>query len=643
MSSSLLSARAQGSGPPAEAFFSDASVQEMQISPSGRYLATIVLAPDGKGTRVVVSDLQDKEPDRAVAAFSRARASSLLWVSDELLIFEAGEDRDRSVRVSGRSLMTVRRNGEGLRVIIAANDFSQSTSSTKALNFSHFFIQMGAAGSDEIIVGETLYDAAYEVKAVRPLALNVRTGARRSVTPSEPPSAKRWLFDPQGRPRLAVSIDGDKGAYHWLDLKNQTWKELARFTPLKAPYAPEFVAGDDTLFVSVAGADGDELRRFDMQTGQPETDAMVATPGFSSSMERVTERDSGELLGLRLLTDARVNVWLTPALQGLQAKVDAALPGRVNVMQCSACDRLDVLPVFSYSDRAPGDFLLYRRKEDKWQRLGSQHPKIEAGAMSPLQFHRIRARDGADLPLWVTLPSGDKRPRAAVVMVHGGPWVRGRDWAWDAEGQFLASRGYVVIEPEFRGSMGYGDRHFRAGFKQWGQAMQDDVTDALRFAVKQGWVDEKRVCILGGSYGGYATLMGLAKDPSQYRCGVASFAVSDPMLMFTVHWSDISSQAKNYSYKETIGDPVADAAMLAANSPLAQAARIKAPVLLAYGGRDRRVPIVHGERMRDALTKAGNPPEWVVYDDEYHGFRFEETRVDFWKRTETFLGKHLAP
>lgn len=643
LSSSLPSAKAQGNAPPIEAFFSDAPMQAMQPSPSGRYLATIVLAPDGKGTRIVVSDLQDREPDRAIAAFSRARVSGLRWVSDELLIFEAAEDRDRSIRVSGPSLMTVRRDGESLRLIIAANDFSASTSSTKPLNFSHFFIQMGAFGSDEIIVGETLYDAIGEVKAVRPLALNVRSGARRSVTPSEPPHAKHWLFDPQGRPRLAVSIDGGKGAYHWLDLKSGTWKELARFTALKAPYSPEFVAADDTLFVSVAGPDGDELRRFDMPAGRPEPEAIVATPGYSNAMRRVIDRSSGELLGLRLLTDARVNVWLTPALQGLQAKVDAALPGRVNEMQCAACDRLDVVPVYSYSDRAPGDLLLYTPKEDKWQRLGPVRPKIDTRAMAPLQFHRIRARDGADLPVWVTLPAGDKRPRAAVVMVHGGPWSRGREWAWDAEGQFLASRGYVVVEPEFRGSTGYGDRHFRAGFRQWGQAMQDDVTDALRFAVKQGWVDEGRVCILGSSYGGYATLMGLAKDPALYRCGVASFAVSDPALMFTVHWSDISSQAKQYSLKEMIGDPVADAAMLAANSPLLQAARIKAPVLLAYGGRDRRVPIVHGERMRDALTKAGNTPEWVVYDDEYHGFRFEETRIDFWRRTETFLGKHLTP
>jgi len=171
--------------------------------------------------------------------------------------------------------------------------------------------------------------------------------------------------------------------------------------------------------------------------------------------------------------------------------------------------------------------------------------------------------------------------------------------------------------------------------------MQDDVTDALKFAVSKGWVDDKRVCIAGASYGGYATLMGLAKDPAQYRCGVAWVAVTDPRLLFNVYWSDISAAAKAYSMPQMIGDLQKDDAMLSANSPLAQARRIKAPVLLAYGGNDRRVPLVHGEKMRDALTQAGNAPEWIVYGDEGHGWMRTNNILDFWRRVDAFLARHL--
>jgi dipeptidyl aminopeptidase/acylaminoacyl peptidase len=219
--------------------------------------------------------------------------------------------------------------------------------------------------------------------------------------------------------------------------------------------------------------------------------------------------------------------------------------------------------------------------------------------------------------------------------------VRGTFWQWNAEAQFLASRGYVVVEPEFRGSTGYGEKHFRAGWKQWGQAMQDDVTDALRFAVGKGWVDPARVCIMGASYGGYAALMGLAKDPEQYRCGVALAAVSDPRFKYEFHWSDASQAARDIYMPAMVGDPKKDAALLAAASPLAHVQRIKAPVFLAHGDDDVRVPLEHAERMLAALRKQGKDVEWQLYVDEGHGFSKETNAVDYYRRVESFMAKHL--
>ena len=198
-----------------------------------------------------------------------------------------------------------------------------------------------------------------------------------------------------------------------------------------------------------------------------------------------------------------------------------------------------------------------------------------------------------------------------------------------------------MIEPEFRGSNGYGQALFRAGWKQWGGAMQDALADALKWAVGQGWVDGARVCIAGASYGGYATLLGLVRHPDLYRCGIAWAAVTDPRLLYSSDWNDTSDEAKQFGLPAMLGDPVSDAAMLAAASPLAQAERIKAPLLLAFGGEDRRVPLEHGTRMRDALTAAGHPPEWVLYPDEGHGWLKLENRYDFARRMEAFLDRNL--
>jgi dipeptidyl aminopeptidase/acylaminoacyl peptidase len=168
------------------------------------------------------------------------------------------------------------------------------------------------------------------------------------------------------------------------------------------------------------------------------------------------------------------------------------------------------------------------------------------------------------------------------------------------------------------------------------------VADAVKWAVQQGWVDPKRVCIGGASYGGYSTLMGLIKDPDLYQCGFEWAGVTDINLMYSIHWSDTSDVSKRFGMPALIGDPVADAKQLEATSPLKQAARVQRPLLMAYGANDYRVPIKHGQEFRDAVTRTNKNVEWVVYPDEGHGWRELKTNVDFWTRVERFLARHLG-
>jgi dipeptidyl aminopeptidase/acylaminoacyl peptidase len=303
------------------------------------------------------------------------------------------------------------------------------------------------------------------------------------------------------------------------------------------------------------------------------------------------------------------------------------------------------LVVWAFSDCRPGEAYAYNRETDRLVLLGRALAHIDPARMSAMDFVTYKARDGLDIPAFVTLPRSSKTRKnlPLVVYVHGGPWVRGSHWGWNPEVQFLASRGYAVIQPEFRGSTGYGEKLFKAGWRQWGQAMQDDLADAARWAIAQGIADPKRIAIVGASYGGYAAMMGLVRHPDVFACAVNWVGVTDMELFFTKNWGDdIPAIAKTHGMTQLIGDPKTDAEMLRANSPVLQAAKITQPVLMAYGKLDRRVPIAHGERMREAL-KAHNPNvEWVVYDKEGHGWYRVETNVDFWGRVERFLGKHLA-
>ncbi|MBL8514446.1 MAG: S9 family peptidase, partial [Betaproteobacteria bacterium] len=216
------------------------------------------------------------------------------------------------------------------------------------------------------------------------------------------------------------------------------------------------------------------------------------------------------------------------------------------------------------------------------------------------------------------------------------------EWGRWPEAQFFASRGYVVLEPEPRGSLGFGRKHYTSSFKQWGLTMQDDITDGALHLVNEGIVDKKRMCLHGGSYGGYATLQGLVKNPDLWRCGSPFVAVTDMFLLFN-DGSDVIrfSDAMETDGKRLFGDPKADVAQFELTSPARNAGKIQAPVLLAMGVDDERVPLVHGKVMRDALEKAGKKFEYVQYEQEGHGFVRQKNIVDFYTRLEKFFAENL--
>jgi dipeptidyl aminopeptidase/acylaminoacyl peptidase len=333
-------------------------------------------------------------------------------------------------------------------------------------------------------------------------------------------------------------------------------------------------------------------------------------------------------------------------MKATQQAIDELLPATVNIVSVPARAEEPWVLVESYSDAVPHSFRLFNRKTGILNKVGESYPAIDPARMGRQETVRYKARDGLEIPALVTYPPGVPRKMLPlVVLVHGGPWVNGATWGWNPEVQFLASRGYAVLEPSFRGTTGLGAHHFMAGLKQWGLAMQDDVADGARWAIAQGIADPGRICIAGASYGGYATLMGLVNDPGLYRCGVEWAGVTDINLMYTGTWyagDDLTDDDRTYEMPVMIGDPVKDAAQLKATSPIEQAARIKAPLLLAYGGADQRVPLYHGTRFRDAVLRTNPHVEWIEYPEEGHGWALPKNRIDFWSRVEKFLGQHIG-
>ena len=639
-----------------EQFFQRPAVLEAKLSPSGSRVA-LTTSRGGARIGLAVVDLDATASGRLVAHSDQADIVDFDWVGDDRLVFsvldlEAGSGEDRR---AAPGLFTVDASGKGFRRLVRRRGRAfivEGGQRDDTLEWNHELLhvplpQPGVA-SDEVVVGEMEFDGE-RPRTLRPRWLNTRTGRTRPMNlAGAPGGVVQWMFDSKGEPRLAIAEAKGRSAIHWKAPGDSRWRMLADDALLQQRFTPRAVGDDGTLYVT--HPDGPQghavLARFDFETLAPARQALVRTPGFDFHGSLILDQPGMRAQGVRVHTDAEATVWFDAAMKRVQAAADARLPGRVNRIECRRCGEADMVAlVFSYTDRDPGQLLLYREATQRWERLGSVLDGIDPGRMASVDLQRIKARDGRDLPVWLTLPAGvaPGKPAPAVVLVHGGPWTRGGFWRWEPMAQFLASRGYLVISPEFRGSTGYGEAHFRAGLKQWGQAMQDDVADALRWAQAQGLAD-KAACIAGASYGGYSSLMGLVRDPALYRCGIAWVAVTDPFLFLEGSWwigDDIHSDARRYQLPELVGDAVKDAAALTAASPLAQAARIQAPLLLAFGESDLRVPLAHGERLRAALEKAGRPPEWVSYANEAHGWRQVSTQVDFARRVERFLARHL--
>jgi len=623
-------------------FFKRPVLREPKLSPSGRYLAVQTAGQDDRMWLAVI-DLETMSPPQVVAAFRDADVYRHDWVNEDRLVLQASESPDGARRVDNPGLWAVNRDGRDMRQLIQANQqtFTTGTLITdRRLDANYRFFSTLHDGSSDVLVVRLPWSDEQARMGEQLYRLDTRTNQVRNLNTGIPDNVAEWHVDWRGEPRAVEVVSQGRARIYRRDADG-AWKPWLEDDNLARKFAPYWF-GPNGLTLVMAGYNGaTALFRLDPQTDKPEQQPMVSLPGYDFRGNLIFDPAAGRLLGVRYETDAPGTVWLDPTMKAIQADIDAKRPGTVNLIDCERCLNASFLVVTSVSDRLPRGYWLYKPATKTLQPLGGERLNFKVADAGERDVVRFKARDGLELPLLVTQPPGPKARRPAVVLVHGGPYLRGTHWAWEPTAQFLASRGYVVLEPEFRGSSGYGWQLFHAGWKQWGLAMQDDLADTVALADKQGWIDPKRVCIMGASYGGYAALMGAVTQGDIFKCAVSWAGVTDIGLMNSIHWSDASEEWKQYGMKRLVADVDKDAEQIRRTSPLRRAKEIRMPLLVAYGADDRRVPLEHGTEFRAAL-RPDQELEWVVYPEEGHGWFNLKTNEDFWGRVERFLARHLA-
>lgn len=645
----LASLAAVAAPPTAEQYAQRPSLYNVVMSPSGKRAAMIVT--DGKDGRraLAVLDLPPAKPPRIVASYGDADVETAAWVTEDRLVYDAYQS-GLLIRSGGGGTFAVNHDGSERTELIAFTDVSGAPTGSRVRNrtLSREWSQMGRRwGSNEIIVRESRWSTGGEWVGGKVARLDTKSGLLTPVNAGAPAFAQQWVFNADGEPRVVRALREGRDRVYLRTPGTEEWaviSDVPEYDP--TGMQPLFLEADDQLVVRTnAGRDTEGLYIYDLKKRALDPDPLVRAERYDLGSVRF-DFAKRRVLAARLISDRPQTVWFSPKLAALQKSLDDSLPpDRTNEILCDECEGSAFFVVRSSSDQHPGEYLLYDPAQRTLRMLGQTRPTIDPGTQGHRSFHWIQARDGLGLPVIVTHPPGSKPtdPLPAVVLVHGGPWVQGPSTLWDPEAQFLATRGWRVLEPQFRGTTGYGARHYGASFKQWGRSMQDDLADAVAWAAREGMIDPKRVCIYGASYGGYAALMGPVRDPGVYRCAASLVGVTDIMLMFTNYMSDLSADSKQYSLPQLLGDPEKDRAMLDASSPLRRVADIKVPVLLAVGLLDRRVPREHGDAFESAARKAGVNIERVNYGDEGHGFTLPSNQTDFWQRLQVFLDRNLKP
>lgn len=630
-------------------FFDSPKFGQAKLSPNGKLLALVTSKQGVRDTLTVVD--MDNRQTHDTASFRDVDISEFQWVNDQRLAFTTV---DRQLALGDRrfnpGLYAVNYDGSHLKQLASRKagidqiDLTPS-SRRKQLRWNSWLADdPGAQNTDSVFVTTPKNDGHSSQREL--LLLNTSNSLRQRV--ESPDQTRVWAIDNQGEARIAVTLRDEQVNVYYRESGAKDWSELPYFaalTDMKYLQLPALAFGPPgTLYVAARnGKDKKAVYALDVASGKLSLQPLITTDyDFEGSLIMSKDR----LLGFRVTTDAESTIWVDPAMKALQADIDQRLGNTVNLVSVPIRPETPWVLVESYSDLQPRSISLYNKTSKTFTAVGDSYPGIAPQQMGRQEMVRYKARDGLDIPALLTLPAGGKATQLPlVVLVHGGPYVRGNPWGWSPRSQFLASRGYAVLEPFFRGTTGLGERHYRAGTKQWGLAMQNDLADGARWAIAQGIVDAGRICIAGGSYGGYAALMGLVNDPDLYRCAVNWAGVTDINLMYTGHWSypsDMSEWGRKNYLPSMVGDQVADAAQLTATSPLMQAARIRQPLLLAYGGADKRVPLYHGSKFHAAVSATNKNVEWVEYPKEGHGWFLQETRIDFWSRVEKFLDRHIG-
>ena len=612
---------------PVEAFAALPNFDNAKLSPSANKLAYYIEI-DGK-REIFVQNIDGTNPMK-IPPQHEANFVNFRWATDNMLILQTSLTDDVRVFRPGKVTQT-----RVISIDLTNGDFTwlgrpknvrRATNKQRASQHERIVDMLPDDPEHLLIELDLDLDNRAEVYKV-----NIKTGFRKTEK-EERRGIQSWFTDTNSQIRLGTGYNGERWNARFRDNEGN-WANLSHTDWASNINIEGFGDTEKTLYVSGKTTEGKMgLFELDIQSGE------ILRALFSHDtvdMDWAVDHPvTGRVAGVRYTDDFARIQYFDAKLAKIQKIIDKALPTTVNMVLNRARDKEWYL-IYSRSDKNPGDYFIFDRAKGEIFFVAASRSKIDPALMASTKAVTIAVRDGSEIPAYLVTPlGGEAKPLPAIVLPHGGPGARS-DAEWHFEAQFYASRGYVVLQPNFRGSTGYGPEFEQAGKNQWGGLMQDDVTDATKWLINEGFADPDRICIVGYSYGGYAALMGVIKEPGLYRCAISANGVSDLGRLKSNDRNTVGGRSwiKNMGFEGTDDDEI---------SPFHRAKDVSAPVLLMSSVDDARVPWKMSQDMHKRLKKLKKNSTYVKIKDGTHNLVTAQSRLTLLKAAEKFLAEHIG-
>lgn len=638
---SIFPFAAHASGPlvPVDAFTEEITYSTPRLSPDGKHLAVNVRIK--RGDRMVptltIYTLPERQVVSTIALPGYEIPVDFSWISNQRLIVMKGMEVGTRERPEATGeVVALNMDGSKQQYLYGYKAFEQSSRGDR------YGDDYGWGDIEHIPQSRDghVYVSGHSWRGSHSMLYDINTtNSARKLLADIPMKDVHFVFQNDAQPRFAYGEDDNNvDVLYKRDDATGEWQKLDHATlgGVLRPFG--FAPGDRSFYAWYAHDRGPfQVVEVDMATFKHKNIAQDKVASFENV--QLTARPAvpfavGSVIGVPTLR--YLDEKLPDAI--LHKTLSASFPGAsVSFINFSDDGQKALFKVSS--DRDPGSFYTFDRKSGKAELLFSNMEQIDAEQMAPRLPISFVSRDGVNLTGYLTMPANPGKGRLPMVLIpHGGPFEVRDDWFFDDDAQFLASRGYAVLQVNFRGSSGQGERFVKSGYRQWGGKILEDLADGVKWAVARTDIDAGRVCVYGGSYGGYAALMLPVREPSMFKCAIGYAGRYDLATIYDKRGIKGNARFTNFYIKSLGNDP----ATLRADSPVTHADSIKLPVLLVHGGKDETTELGQAEDMRSALTKAGRPPEWLLVKSEGHGFYDAQNRKEFYQKLEHFLDKHIG-